>query len=107
MEKRLETLKKALKMGWGELADAMGISRSMLDQVRKGNRVFSPKTLRQLEAMETQAGLRAPDKPKPPSEANLPTGIHTICTHLLGIEKALERIAGVLEKMMTKQEAGK
>ena len=44
-------------MEWGELAAHLGISRSMLDQVRKGTRNPGPKLVRRIEAAESAAGI--------------------------------------------------
>lgn len=52
MKNRLENLKKALAMNWGELADYIGISRSMLDFLRNGVREPGKSTLRKIEAAE-------------------------------------------------------
>lgn len=57
MEERLRRLKTALHLEWGELADKLGISRSMLDQTRKGVREFGPQTMRSLIAAEAEAGI--------------------------------------------------
>lgn len=104
MENRLKILKKTLNMGWGELASAMGVSRSMLDQVRNGKRCFGPKAMRQLEALEERAGLRECLRQAPQVDGDLVADIRTIRTHLAGVDKALERIAAALEKIMAKQE---
>ena len=106
MENRLEILRKTLNMGWGELASAMGISRSMLDQVRKGTRIFSPKTARQLEELELKAGLRESHPPLPQPSGDLTGDIHTICTRLSGMEKALERMATALERLAASHAEG-
>lgn len=57
---RLEALRSRLTLSWAELADRIGISRSMLDFVRAGDRDPSPKTLRKIAAVEVDAGLRSP-----------------------------------------------
>lgn len=62
MEKRLESLKIALHLEWGELADLLGISRSMLDQTRKGRRAFGPHIMRKLQQAEVEAGIREPPR---------------------------------------------
>lgn len=54
MEKRLENLKNALGLNWGELADFIGISRSMLDFLRTGVRTPGAKVLRKIEQAERQ-----------------------------------------------------
>lgn len=102
MNTRLEVLKKSMKLSWGELAETLGVSRSMVDQVRKGTRVFGPKAVRRLEELEVQAGIREAlsSSTQMPEEQN--NDIHTICTHITGMEKALERIARMLEKLLEK-----
>jgi transcriptional regulator with XRE-family HTH domain len=57
MNARLQNLREALKMEWGELATHLGISRSMLDFVRKGQRNLSFPAIRRLEAVEKEAGI--------------------------------------------------
>jgi len=57
MQERLETLRFALRYQWGELAEHLGLSRSMLDQVRKGQRQLSFKALTRLEQAEQAAGI--------------------------------------------------
>jgi transcriptional regulator with XRE-family HTH domain len=54
---RLQKLRKELHLQWGELAEKLGVSRSMLDQVRKGVRNFGPKTERKLHDLEVDAGI--------------------------------------------------
>lgn len=60
MQERLETLRQKLFFQWGELAAHLGISRSMLDMVRKGRRQPGVHLLRRIEAAEVEAGLRPP-----------------------------------------------
>ena len=47
-------------MEWGELATHLGLSRSMLDFIRKGQRNLSFKALRRLEEAERAAGILPP-----------------------------------------------
>jgi len=54
---RLEALRAALVLNWGELAAHLGISRAMLDFLRAGARRPSPKTLRLIAAAERAAGI--------------------------------------------------
>lgn len=58
MKARLEILRDTKHLEWGELAQALGISRSMLDHVRSGFRSFGPKTIRRLEQLEVDAGIK-------------------------------------------------
>jgi len=57
MENRLDRLRKAKTLGWGELADLLEIKRSMLHYLRNGQRNLSYKTLRKLQAAERESGL--------------------------------------------------
>ena len=57
MDKRLQILRETLRLQWGELAQRMRISRSMLDQVRAGKRALSYKAIRRLEQVEIEAGV--------------------------------------------------
>ena len=58
---RLEALREALVMNWGELANHLSISRSMLDFMRKGIRNPSAQMLRQLADAERAAGIGPPE----------------------------------------------
>lgn len=58
MPNRLENLRKALTLNWGELAAKLEISRAMLDFIRTGARNPSPRVLRKIEQAEIEAGLR-------------------------------------------------
>jgi transcriptional regulator with XRE-family HTH domain len=57
MNERLQKLKEALRMDWGELAAHLRMSRSMLDFARKGQRNLSFKAVRRLEELEREVGL--------------------------------------------------
>lgn len=57
-----------MRLEWGELATRLGLSRSMLDMVRKGQRNLSFKALFRLEEAERKAGIL------PPVTAILPPG---------------------------------
>jgi transcriptional regulator with XRE-family HTH domain len=50
----------ALRLEWGELAARLGMSRAMLDFLRKGQRKPSFRTLDSIEAAEREAGLTPP-----------------------------------------------
>lgn len=52
-----------MRLEWGELATRLGLSRSMLDMVRKGQRNLSFKALDRLEQAERDAGIL----PSPPA----------------------------------------
>ena len=57
MNQRLQRLRETLKLEWGELAEHLGMSRAMLDFVRKGQRNLSFPALRRLEQAEREAGF--------------------------------------------------
>ena len=57
MKTRLEKLKKKLCMEWGELAQHLKMSRSMLDKIRTGLRDPGPHTERVILEAEIAAGL--------------------------------------------------
>ena len=61
MKERLERLKTGLSLEWGELAELLDVSRSMLDHVRNGIRSFGPKAIRRLEQAEREAGILPDD----------------------------------------------
>jgi transcriptional regulator with XRE-family HTH domain len=60
MNARLQRLREVLRLEWGELAERLGLSRSMLDFVRKGQRNLSFKALSRLEDVERCAGFTPP-----------------------------------------------
>lgn len=103
MINRLESLKNRLGMSWGELADYIGISRSMLDFVRTGDREPGNKTRRLIEEAERKSGLET--HPDNPTFVEFPSA--GIGPQLDRISDALERIATALEKMTEGQEVEK
>ena len=91
MKNRLEALKKHLGKSWGELADYIGISRSMLDFVRTGEREPGNKTRRLIEEAEQRCGLSAPKE--------IPTFVDTPPS--VGIPSYLEKISDSLSQIAT------
>lgn len=67
----------------------------MLDQVRKGERLFSPKTMRRLEELENRNSPETPTKTEGTDKADF----HTICTRMDRMEKQLERLADFHERI--------
>jgi len=63
MEERLQLLRQKLRLEWGQLAERLGLSRAMLDFVRKGQRNLSFKALNRLEDAERAAGILPPPPP--------------------------------------------
>ena len=55
MNERLETLRYSLGLEWGELAKRLGISRSMIGFIRKGDRRPSAALLLRISELEQQA----------------------------------------------------
>ena len=55
---RIEHLQAHHRITWGQLADMIGLSRTMLHLIRKGSNPPSRKTLFRLEQAEIEAGLR-------------------------------------------------
>ena len=60
MDERLQLLRETLRLTWGDLAQRLGLSRSMMDQVRKGQRNLSFPALSRLEEVERSAGIAPP-----------------------------------------------
>ena len=54
---RLEKLKEAKTLSWGELCDLLQVNRSMMHYLRTGERKPSPKLLRRIEEAEKEAGI--------------------------------------------------
>lgn len=73
MNARLQRLREVLRLEWGELASHLGVSRSMLDFVRKGQRNLSFPALRRLEEAERAAGI-LPPTPSVPAPETVPPG---------------------------------
>jgi hypothetical protein len=65
MNGRLQALKDALNVEWGELATMLDVSRSWIDQMRGGTKP-GPKLERRLQAIELRTGVRTA-----PSEESL------------------------------------
>ena len=102
-----------MRFEWGELASHLGLSRSMLDMVRKGNRNLSIKALRRLEECERETGILPPIKA--PSESGKPDETGPIKKHqiseigpgyhtdeLRAILDQLNELAARVERMMKK-----
>lgn len=70
MNDRLQKLKKSLSIQWGEMANRLGVSRSMIDQIRKGTRMPGPRLERRIRELEQDAGIapKFPTHGKPTSE---------------------------------------
>lgn len=92
MKERLENLKKNLGVTWGEVAEYIGISRSMLDFLRSGERSAGNKTLQQMENAEERAIKENPTIPTFEKRILIPDNVAE------RIAIALERIATALEK---------
>jgi transcriptional regulator with XRE-family HTH domain len=54
---RLDALRVALTVSWGELAERLDISRSMLDFMRNGLRNPSAKLMRKIAVLEQSCGV--------------------------------------------------
>jgi transcriptional regulator with XRE-family HTH domain len=57
---RLQKLRLEKQFTWEQLADMVGLTASMLYQVKRGERGLSDKALYRLEQAEITAGLRPP-----------------------------------------------
>jgi transcriptional regulator with XRE-family HTH domain len=79
MNVRLETLKKALHLEWGELAKCLGVSRSLIDQVRKNRRNLGPKTFRRLIELERSAGIT--NEQDSHKISTFPEAVHPVINH--------------------------
>ena len=64
MNQRLDKLRETLTVSWAELQTRLGCSESMLYFMRKGDRNPSPKLLRRIMELETEAGLSPPSPPR-------------------------------------------
>jgi transcriptional regulator with XRE-family HTH domain len=98
METRLSALRVAMRLQWGELAVHIGLSRSMLDQVRKGQRNLSFAALSRLEDAERAAGITPPSSSVgPPSvvELRAPDSLPKENISISGARKELAEIAAI------------
>ena len=59
VDDRFQRLRTTLCVNWRELSERLEISQSMLFQCLKGTRNPSPKMLRRIVELETEAGLRS------------------------------------------------
>ena len=75
MNERLQRLREALRMEWGELAKHLKMSRAMLDFSRKGQRNLSFKAIRRLEEAERQAGIAPPVVDEKPGAASISVSV--------------------------------
>lgn len=103
---RLDALRNRLTLSWAELAEKIGISRSMLDFVRAGARDPSPKTLRKIAAVEMEAGLRSPtmilnEEPSRYGEEMGPTAGSVDDVETDTLRKEVRSLRGQLESMRT------
>lgn len=104
MEERLQRLRQSLRLEWGQLADRLGMSRAMLDFVRKGQRNLSFPALSRLEEVERSAGLAPPPQsiretpPAYPSpEKNSSISIHADDIHELS--RLVRELAARVERI--------
>jgi transcriptional regulator with XRE-family HTH domain len=94
---RIEQLRVSKKLEIGEVCDLLGISRTMLHYVKKGQRNLSFKALRRLEEAEREAGISEPithqAKEKPPLRQERKKVIIASVKDALGsIRAALDRL---------------
>ena len=54
---RLDSLRVTQQLSWKQTAEAIGLSESMIYQVKSGKKALSPKALHRLAAAERKAGL--------------------------------------------------
>ena len=89
---RLEKLREVKTLQWGELCDLLGIKRSMLHYLRKGERNLSFKALRRLEQAEREAGILPPAPPPQIPSSDTETGsIKNSTISGMGIGKGIDR----------------
>ena len=62
---RLDKLRVALQLSWGEYASLIGVSRQMLQRVRSGERDFSPKKWRRIAELEAETWKQNDALPEP------------------------------------------
>lgn len=113
MRDRLQKLKEALVLEWGELAETLGVSRSMLDQVRSGARTPGPKLLRAIQGAEHRAGLspepliyqQRPSTPMILREADGPAVGSVPVADLQALEKGLADLIGQMKALSEQVDA--
>jgi transcriptional regulator with XRE-family HTH domain len=90
---RLEKLRDAKRLQWGELCGELGISRSMKHALFTGARGASPKLIRRIEAAERECGLLPPPVLTPRVEPKPPTPGKSLVEGVQRLEKAPENRA--------------
>jgi len=93
MNNRLENLRVKLHLNWGELAEYIGISRSMLDFLRFEKREPSKNLMQRIEELEKEINKDVTTK----NTTTQYDGIDELNKTMKEVLKVLERIAVKLE----------
>jgi transcriptional regulator with XRE-family HTH domain len=104
MDERLQRLRTTLRMEWGQLAQHLGMSRAMLDFVRKGQRNLSFPALARLEEAERSAGIAPPilaveEAPLPCETPKEKREIFSAKAELRAIASALRELCQRVERL--------
>ena len=104
---RLEKLRSTLLLTWTELQERLGVSESMLYFMRTGDRHPSPKMLRRIVELETEAGLTQP-VPSPMMVRETP-GVYSVTRptnhlNIVDLKHDLEQIEALARALRAKIE---
>jgi len=106
----------AMRLEWGELATLIGINRTMLHYVRKGERHLSIKALRRLEQAERAAGIATAPSPEPEIITNVSmvreageikkVNISDVRAGIVGVQAALENLLRIIDRLECPEAGG-
>ena len=107
MEDRLDKLRGLRFEGWKELAFTLGITVTMLHYLRTGERNPSPKLLRRIMELETEAGISQP-VPSPMMVRETP-GVYSVIRptkhlNIVDLKHDLEQIEALARALRAKIE---
>lgn len=119
MDRRLDNLRQALRLEWGELCTKLDVGRVMMHYIRSGERTPSMKLIRRIEAAEAEAGLRpaaavvVPDEAlgglaslrEPSSELRKPAALRREFAALVKLAERLSVQAAALQAEMAELQA--
>ena len=107
LPERLDALRSALVLNWREFYERLGISERTLHYIRTGARNPSPKLLRRIMELETEAGLTEP-VPSPMMVRETP-GVYSVTRptkhlNIVDLKHDLEQIEAVARALRAKIE---
>lgn len=92
---RLENLRHALKLNWGQLAEQIGVTTQMLGLVRRGQSSFGRNTLRRVEELEASASIAHCSNSLAPDHAA------ATCPRCEELRQEITRLHNVVDRMQS------